>query len=103
MSYKNSFFTDKCESNNYTASFRPLWNWTNEDKKLYKNFYKIKHSDCYEIYGMTRTGCAGCPFNLNLQNDLQILESYEPSMHKAVCSIFKDAYNYIEKYNNYKN
>lgn len=58
--------------------YRPLYFWTNEDKQQYKEYYGIVYSDCYEVYGMTRTGCAGCPFNSKFEDTLRIIHEYEP-------------------------
>lgn len=59
-SYKSCF--DQPEDDKM-PSYRPLFFWSDDDKEQYKNHYGIKYSDCYEVWGMKRTGCAGCPFN----------------------------------------
>lgn len=38
---------------------RPLYYVSDKDKEWYKNYYGIKYSDAYEVYGLTRTGCCG--------------------------------------------
>lgn len=40
---------------------RPLYYISDIDKAWYKERYGIKYSDAYEVYGLTRTGCCGCP------------------------------------------
>ena len=36
---------------------RPLYYVTDIDKAWYKDYYGIRYSDAYEVYGLTRTGC----------------------------------------------
>ena len=43
--------------------FRPLYYVSDKDKAWYKEYYGIKYSDAYEVYGLTRTGCCGCPIS----------------------------------------
>ena len=38
---------------------RPLYYVKDEDKAWYKDYYGIRYSDAYEVYGLTRTGCCG--------------------------------------------
>ena len=40
---------------------RPLYYVSDQDKAWYKEKYSIRYSDAYEVYGLTRTGCCGCP------------------------------------------
>jgi 3'-phosphoadenosine 5'-phosphosulfate sulfotransferase (PAPS reductase)/FAD synthetase len=51
------------ETANSPDNCRPIWYWTDEDKAAYKAWRGIRYSDCYEIYGLKRTGCVGCPCN----------------------------------------
>lgn len=80
------------------AIYRPLFWYSNEDKEAYEHLFDIKHSDCYEKYGMKRTGCVGCPFARSLEEELEIYDIYEPNMGKACRFIFKDTYEYTKKY-----
>lgn len=84
-------------------SYRPLWFWEDSDKQEYKDFYRITYSDCYEVYGMTRTGCAGCPFNSKFEDALKIIHEYEPRLEVAVNNIFGNAYDFMRRYRNFKN
>lgn len=59
---------------NKTQTYRPLFFWTDEDKKQYEEVYGIKHSDCYQVWGMKRTGCAGCPFGSRFEDELDIIQ-----------------------------
>lgn len=56
-------------------NYRPLFWYTNLDKNNYENNYAIKHSRCYTEYGLKRTGCAGCPFGRDFEQELQIIEN----------------------------
>lgn len=86
----------------HIANFRPIWWFTDKEKNEYKNFYGLLYSDCYEVWGFNRTGCAGCPFNSNFENDLLTIEKYEPKLYKAVNNIFGQSYEYTRKYREYK-
>lgn len=78
--------------------YRPLWWFSNKDKLYYETTYKIKHSDCYAVYGLPRTGCAGCPFTSNFENELRVVKKYEPRLYQAVVAIFGKSYEYTRKY-----
>ena len=47
----------------------------------------------YEPYNFVRTGCKGCPFSLNLQNDLETMERYFPAERKQCEIIWKPVYD----------
>ena len=81
----------------YTMYF-PLFWWSNEDKARFIKENNIKLSDCYEVYGMSRTGCIGCPFGRNLENELTILETYEPKLHRIATTIFAKTYDATREY-----
>ncbi len=78
--------------------YMPLYFWSDEDKRQYKEHYGLKYSDCYEVYGMKRTGCCGCPFNSRFEEDLKIVKQYEPQLYKAALHIFGKSYEYTRKY-----
>jgi 3'-phosphoadenosine 5'-phosphosulfate sulfotransferase (PAPS reductase)/FAD synthetase len=84
------------------ANFRPLFWLTNADKKEYEEHCEIVHSDCYTVYGLDRTGCAGCPFGKDFEKELAIIKEYEPKLYKAVNNIFGKSYEYTRKYNVFK-
>lgn len=98
--HKNCFEFD---SSAKTQSFRPIWWFTDADKQAYVDLYGVVLSDCYLIYGMKRTGCAGCPFNSNFEEDLNLLKKYEPKLEKAANAIFADSYDYTRRYREYGN
>lgn len=82
--------------------FRPLYYVTDADKAWYKEEYGIKYSDAYEVYGLTRTGCCGCPISYKAVDDLEKIRPYEPNVVKAAWNIFGKSYEYRAKYNTYK-
>ena len=81
---------------------RPLYYVTDADKAWYKENYGIRYSDAYEVYGLTRTGCCGCPISYKAVDDLEKIRPYEPNVVKAAYNIFGKSYAYREKYNAYK-
>jgi 3'-phosphoadenosine 5'-phosphosulfate sulfotransferase (PAPS reductase)/FAD synthetase len=81
---------------------RPLYYVSDKDKEWYKNYYGIRYSDAYEVYGLTRTGCCGCPISYKAVDDLELIRPYEPNVVKAAWNIFGKSYEYRKKYNEYK-
>lgn len=81
---------------------RPLYYVTDADKAWYKEYYSIRYSDAYEVYGLTRTGCCGCPISHKAVDDLEKIRPYEPNVVKAAWNIFGKSYEYRAKYNQYK-
>ena len=81
---------------------RPLFYVSDKDKAWYKEAYGIKYSDAYEVYGLTRTGCCGCPISYKAIEDLEKIGRYEPNVTKAAWNIFGKSYLYRQKYNEYK-
>lgn len=79
--------------------YMPLWWWSDETKADFKQAEKIRFSDCYEVYGMKRTGCCGCPYNLNLNSDLAIMRHYEPQLFKACMNVFGQSYRLTDQFN----
>lgn len=82
--------------------FRPLYYVTDKDKAWYKERFGIRYSDAYEVYGLTRTGCCGCPISYKAVDDLELIRPYEPNVVKAAWNIFGKSYEYRKKYNAYK-
>jgi len=82
--------------------FRPLYYVTDKDKAWYKERFGIRYSDAYEVYGLTRTGCCGCPISYKAVEDLEKIRPYEPNVVKAAWNIFGKSYEYRAKYNMYK-
>lgn len=81
------------------SEYRPIFWFTDKDRKEYENLFHIRHSRCYTEYGFRRTGCAGCPYGgKELTKELAVIETYEPKLCKAVKNIFHDSYEYTRKY-----
>lgn len=81
---------------------RPLYYVSDKDKAWYKEQFNIRYSDAYEVYGLARTGCCGCPISYRAVDDLELIGKHEPMIAKAAWSIFGDSYRYRQKYNEYK-
>lgn len=81
---------------------RPLYYVSDKDKAWYKERFGIRYSDAYEVYGLTRTGCCGCPISYKAVEDLEKIGKYEPNVVKAAWNIFGDSYRYRQQYNEYK-
>lgn len=90
------------ETNSGQYRLRPLYYVSDKDKAWYKEHYKIRYSDAYELYGMKRTGCCGCPISFRAVEDLELIRPYEPVLVKASWNVFGDSYRYRQKYNEYK-
>lgn len=92
--YKTCFTSrdDSCDE------FRPIFWYVSETKKIYEDFYQVEHSKCYSVYGLKRTGCAGCPFARNFEDELKAMEIYEPKLYKAVNNVFRESYEYTRRY-----
>ena len=84
------------------ADYRPLWFWSDKEKQIYKEWRKIRYSDCYEKWGFIRTGCVGCPCSSRATQDLKIAEPYEQEKVKAAYAVFGKSYEYRERYNEFK-
>ena len=90
------------EQANGQFRFKPLYYVSDKDKAWYKEYYDIRYSDAYEVYGLTRTGCCGCPISCKAVDDLEKIRPYEPNVVKAAWYIFGKSYEYRKKYNEYK-
>jgi 3'-phosphoadenosine 5'-phosphosulfate sulfotransferase (PAPS reductase)/FAD synthetase len=90
------------EQSNSQFRFRPLYYVSDADKAWYKEYYGIRYSDAYEVYGLKRTGCCGCAISAHAVEDLEKIRPYEPNVVKAAWNIFGDSYRYRQGYNEYK-
>lgn len=97
-SYKSCFDQNFGGADN----FRPLFWLTDKAKDIYRRFYNIVRSDCYEIWGMKRTGCAGCPFGKQFEEELDIVKVFEPLHYRAMLAVFGESYNYTRKFLEYR-
>lgn len=78
--------------------YRPLFWFSDADKAEYDAHYGIEHSDCYKVWGMKRTGCAGCPFGKDFELELSLAEKYEPKFHRAMLKVFGVSYDYTRQF-----
>ena len=79
-------------------TYRPVFWYTDADKKVYEENFDIQHSRCYTEYGLKRTGCVDCPFNKHINEELEIIKVNEPELYKAAVNIFGKSYEYTRKY-----
>lgn len=47
----------------------------------------------YPPYNFKRSGCKGCPYSLNLQNQLDVMAQYMPEELKQCEAIWKPVYD----------
>lgn len=89
--------TTKClafKNNGKVLSFHPLSPVTKEWEDWLINTYNIKICDIYKPpYNFERTGCKGCPFAINLQHELDVLQQYFPNERKQCERIWKPVYD----------
>ena len=90
------------ETANGQYRLRPLYYVSDKDKAWYKETYNIRYSDAYEVYGLIRTGCCGCPISYRAVEDLEKIGKFEPNITKAAWNIFGKSYVYRQQYNQYK-
>ena len=64
------------------TKFNALLPVSNEWEDWYIGEREIKLPPMYQ-YGVTRTGCRGCPFAIGLQKELDIMQKYMPLDYKA--------------------
>ena len=89
------------ETANGKFRLRPLYYVSDKDKAWYKEYYNLRYSDAYEVYGFKRTGCCGCSINAKAVTDLERLKPFEPKIYKAAWNIFGESYRYRQKYKEY--
>ena len=53
----------------------------------------------YPPFNFKRTGCKGCPYSLDLKNQLEIMEKYLPNERKQCEFIWKPVYNEYRRLN----
>lgn len=96
--------TSMCFSESTDGKFRlrPLYYVSDADKAWYKEYYGIRYSDAYEVYGLKRTGCCGCSISARAVDDLEKIRPYEPNLVKAAWNVFGPSYLYRQQYNEYK-
>jgi 3'-phosphoadenosine 5'-phosphosulfate sulfotransferase (PAPS reductase)/FAD synthetase len=93
--YKTCFSENKGKG---CDTYRPLFWYTDKDKKIYEKEFDIQHSRCYTEYGLKRTGCVGCPYNPKVTEELEIIRQNEPKLYAAAVGVFGKSYEYTRKY-----
>lgn len=79
--------------NEKLQSFHPLAPMTKKWEEWYIKKFNIDICDIYkEPYNFERTGCKGCPFAPNLQEQLDILEKFFPNEWKQCEIIWAPVY-----------
>ena len=76
--------------------------FSNKDKAWYKETNGIRYSDAYEVYGLKRIGCFGCPINHAVMDEIDKVGQFEPNLKKAAWNVFGKSYEYRQQYNEYK-
>lgn len=74
-------------------AFNPLNICPDDWMDWYVNRYGLRLSSLYyPPFNFKRTGCMGCPFALNLQEELDVLEREAPRVYLACENIWKPVY-----------
>lgn len=82
-----------CITNN-GKSFHPLIVVSEEWENWFIEKYQIKLCELYyPPYNFKRTGCKGCPYNLQLQNDLDTMAMLLPNERKQCEILWKPVYD----------
>ena len=82
--------------------YRPIFWYKQDTKTEFKSHYNIRHSDCYEVWGLPRTGCSGCPYAQDFESELEAVAKYEPKLYKALNKVFGESYEYTRKYREFQ-
>lgn len=98
--YKNCFSNEGKYKE--TNQYRPIFWFSDDDRREYERLFDIQHSKCYTEYGYKRTGCACCPYGKDFEDELETLKEHEPMLYKAVTNIFHDSYEYTRKYREFR-
>lgn len=97
--YKNCFTP---ATDNTIDEYRPIFWYKQDTKTLFDAHYGITHSDCYEVWGLPRTGCSGCPYAKDFEFELEMTAKYEPKMYNALNKVFGQSYDYTRKYREFQ-
>lgn len=82
-----------CLTNN-NKKFHPLSILNDEFMNYFVDYFNIKLCDLYYApYNFKRTGCKGCPFNKDLQIDLDILYKLLPNEYYQCLHLWKPVYD----------
>lgn len=98
---KSAYKTCFTNNNDGCDEYRPIFWYLADTKKIYESHYNIQNSRCYSMYGLKRTGCAGCPYSKNFEEELKVMQENEPQLYIAVNNIFRNSYEYTRQYRDY--
>jgi 3'-phosphoadenosine 5'-phosphosulfate sulfotransferase (PAPS reductase)/FAD synthetase len=80
--------------NGRIRKFHPLVKVTDEWEDWFIQKYNIQLCELYyPPYNFKRTGCKGCPYNINLRKELEVLHNYLPNEEKQCEYIWKPVYD----------
>lgn len=74
----------------------------NEQEDIFFDNYDYDYCDECRLYGLHRTGCAGCHYGKDFEFELEIIKEHEPKLYNAVNNIFKDSYEYTRMYHKFR-
>ena len=97
--YKTCFSPSKSKG---CDTYRPVFWYTDHDKKVYEEHFGVTHSRCYTEYGLKRTGCVGCPFSPRISEELTVIREHEPKLYRAAMFVFGKSYEYTKKYREFQ-
>lgn len=81
-------------------SFQPLSVVSDDWENWFIDEYDVRLCDIYkEPYNFKRTGCKGCPFAINLQQELDTLQEFFPNERKQCEAIWKPVYDEYRRLN----
>ena len=66
---------------------RPIFWIRKGDRKAYERAMQIRHSACYTLYGLDRTGCAWCPFGKHFERELEAAKKYGFNLKPVLLAI----------------
>lgn len=96
-SIKGCILTDK---NGKVKRFHPLIKVNDEFENWYVKEYNVKLCKLYlEPYNFKRTGCKLCPFSLDLEHQMEVMEKYFPQELKQAELIWKPVFDEYRRLN----
>ncbi len=94
---KGCIITDK---SNKVVKFHPLIVVNEEWENYFIEKYKVKLCELYyPPFNFKRTGCKGCPFALELEQELKVMEKYLPNERRQCETIWKYVYKEYRRIN----
>lgn len=86
--------------NDKIVKFHPLLVVSDEWENEFIKKYNVKLCRLYfEPFNFIRTGCKGCPFNLKISEQLEIMKKYLPNEYKQCEYIWKPVYDEYRRIN----